>query len=398
MAKNKKIPSKSGLNKIASVGLEAINSKLEDLNRKPIAMKTDISRRNFLQQAKTTSLTAASVSILGQGSLLGSPASQKIKIGQIGTAHGHASGKMRSYRNSDQFEVVGVVENDPKRKARAQKSSTYKDLPFMSREKLLNIPGLQAVAIETEIKDFLDEAEPCIQAGKHIHLEKPGGTSLPRFKKILDEAARKKLTVQLGYMYRYNPAVVFMREAIAKGWLGDIFEIHTVMSKVCSRSLRNEMAEYPGGNMFELGCHIIDLMIGVLKAPTKVTAFKQHASKIEDDLVDNMLAVLEYPKAIASVKSSAMEVEGFGRRHFVVCGTGGTLHIQPLDAPNVELTLNKNQGKFKRGKQTIKLGSYPRYVGDAADLAKIIRGEKESDFPVEHEYQVLKTVLEACGL
>ena len=34
----------------------------------------------------------------------------KIKIGQIGVGHAHASGKMRVYRASKEFEIVGVVE------------------------------------------------------------------------------------------------------------------------------------------------------------------------------------------------------------------------------------------------------------------------------------------------
>ena len=29
----------------------------------------------------------------------------------------------------------------------------------------------------------------------------------------------------------------------------------------------------------------------------------------------------------------ALEVDGFDRRHLVVCGTEGTFHIQPLDNP-----------------------------------------------------------------
>ncbi len=85
--------------------------------------------------------------------------------------------------------------------------------------------------------------------------------------------------------------------------------------------------------MFELGCHIIDLTVGVLGAPQQVTAYPRHSLDADDTLLDNMLAVFEYPQATATVKSSALEVEGFDRRHFVVCGTEGTFHIQPLDDP-----------------------------------------------------------------
>ena len=41
-----------------------------------------------------------------------------------------------------------------------------------------------------------------------------------------------ELLVQMGYMYRYNPGVVLLRDFLKRGWLGDPFEVHTVMSKV----------------------------------------------------------------------------------------------------------------------------------------------------------------------
>ena len=89
--------------------------------------------------------------------------------------------------------------------------------------------------VETRVGDLLDNAEACVAAGKHVHLDKPAGESLPQFRRILDAAAKKKLLVQMGYMYRYNPAVVLLREFLKKGWLGEVFEVHAVMSKVVAR-------------------------------------------------------------------------------------------------------------------------------------------------------------------
>ena len=102
----------------------------------------------------------------------------------------------------------------------------------MTQEQLLNVPGLQAVLVETRVRDLLNAAESCIAAGKHIHLDKPAGESLPQFQRILESAAKQKLLVQMGYMYRYNPAVVLLRDFLKQGWLGDVFEVHAVMSKV----------------------------------------------------------------------------------------------------------------------------------------------------------------------
>ena len=46
----------------------------------------------------------------------------------------------------------------------------------------------------------------------------------------------------------------------------------------------------------------------------------------------------------------------------------------------------------------MKFPKYTRYVDDAADMARVIRGEKASDFSYEHDATVQETLLKACGL
>jgi len=321
----------------------------------------------------------------------------KIKYGQIGVGHAHAS-KIGVYRNSDDFEVIGVAEPDDRLRKRAEQSPVYKDLKWMTPEQLLNTPGLQMVGVETEVGDLLPTAETCLEAGMHIHLDKPAGESLPRFKKVLDSAAGKHRIVQMGYMYRYNPGFVLLKDMLKQGWLGEPFEVHAVMSKTIGPASRKHLEKYPGGTMFELGCHLIDLVHGVLGKPLEVHSYRQHVSPVKDDLLDNMLAVMVYDKSIATVKSSLVEVDGFARRHFVVCGTEGTFHFQPLDNPSARLALSKPHGPYRKGYQEIKLPKYSRYVGDAAELAKAIRQEKEITYTYEHDLAVQESLLKASGL
>lgn len=322
----------------------------------------------------------------------------KIKVGQIGVGHPHAGGKMQAFRKSPEYEVVGVVEPDPQLRKYAEGTGIYKGLPFLTEEQLLNIDGLQAVAVETQVPDLLNTAETCIAAGKHIHLDKPAGFSLPHFKKILDQAAQKHLLLQMGYMYRYNPGIVLLRDLLEKGWLGEPFEVHTVISKKMDQASRAKLEPQPGGMMFELGCHVIDLVVQILGRPDKVTPYAQHASQIDDRLQDNMLAVFEYPRALATVKSSCNEVNGFHRRHIVVCGSAGTFHLQPFGRPAATLTLETARGNYRKGAQEIAFDGYRRYEDDVADMARIIRREKDMDFSYQHDYDVQESVLKASGL
>jgi predicted dehydrogenase len=322
---------------------------------------------------------------------------QPIKVAQLGTGHAHAS-KLSVFRSSRDYEVVGVAEPDTELRKKAESQELYRGLLWMSQDELLKVPGLQLVLVETRVRDLLRTAEACIAAGKHVHVDKPAGESLPHLRRILDAATKQKLLVQMGYMFRYNPAVVLLREFLKQGWLGNVFEVHAVMSKVVEPASRRQLAEYPGGIMFELGCHVLDLVVGILGKPDSVTPFIQHSSPIDDKLADNMLGVLSYPTATVTVKASAQEVDGGDRRHLVVCGTEGTFHIQPLDDPSAIVTLSKPRGEYKKGRQEIKFPKYVRYVDDAADIARVIRGEKQPDFSPQHDLAVQQALLEACKL
>jgi predicted dehydrogenase len=345
------------------------------------------------------SLLAGSATALAAGVCRAAPTNgrPRIKIGQIGVGHAHAS-KLAVYRRSPDYEVVGIVEPDGELRKRAETQSVFQELPWMTREQLLNVAGLQAVLVETRVRDLLDTAEACVAAGKHVHLDKPAGESLPQYRRLLQSAESQKLLVQMGFMFRYNPGVVLLRDLLARGWLGEPFEVVAVMSKVVPPADRLKHAQHPGGIMFELGCHVIDLVVGALGKPQRVSAFARHVSPIEDGLLDNMLAVLEYDKATAAVRSSAVEIDGFARRQFTVCGTEGTFHIQPLDDPAARATFSKPRGEYRAGYQDIRFPKYERYVGDAADMAAILHGEKPTDFSYEHDLAVQETVLRASGV
>ena len=101
-----------------------------------------------------------------------------IRIGQIGTKHAHASGKMSAIRSlGELFEVVGVVEPDDAQRNRVADSKSYRDLRWMTQDELLATPGLAAVAVETPVRDLVHTAMACVRAGKHVHLDKPAGPS-----------------------------------------------------------------------------------------------------------------------------------------------------------------------------------------------------------------------------
>jgi hypothetical protein len=62
------------------------------------------------------------------------------------------------------------------------------------------------------------------------------------------------------------------------------------------------------------------------------------------------------------------------------------------------VALSAPRGEYRKGYQDVTFPKYERYVADAADMGAVIRGEKPSDFPPEHDLAVQDTLLKACGL
>jgi predicted dehydrogenase len=354
-------------------------------------------RRRFLQG---TGLAAAStLAWLAPRPARAAQAKQRIKVGQIGVGHAHASGKMAGFRKlADEYEVVGIVEPDPKLRAAWENHPIYRGLTWMTEEQLLQTKGLQAVAVETAVGGLVPTATRCVAAGMHLHLDKPGGESIRAFRGMLDDARRQHLAVQMGYMFRNNPAFQFCFRAVREGWLGQVFELHGVMGKMLPPAARRPLLPYRGGTMFELGCHLIDPLVAVLGRPEKVTPYNRRTRPQTDDLYDNQLAVFEYPKATATIRASVVEVDGESRRQFVICGDEGTLDIRPLEPPKLRLALARPRPGFRSGYQEVELPPMPgRYDDQLRELAQIIRGEKEHPYPPEHDLAVQEAVLLASG-
>ena len=349
-------------------------------------------RRQFLQATATCSALAMSNRVV-----LGD-SGNRIKVGQIGTTHAHAAGQIETVRKLEElYEVVGVVEPDATRRQQLEGHRAYNGVRWLTEEELLNTPGMQVVAVETEVRDALATAARCIEAGVHVYLDKPAGESLSELVNLHRAARDRSLTIQMGYMYRYNPAFKFVFQAVRDGWLGQVFEVHGVMSKTVNNSTRRELAAYQGGSMFELGCHLIDPLLFLMGTPQNVTSFNRQ-TRPDDNLLDNTFAVFEYERATASIRSALVEVDGFRRRQFVVCGDQGTIVIRPLEPPQLEMTLRQKHGEFDRGSYIVELPSSPgRYHGAWTELAEVIRGEKKFPFSHEHDIAVQRSILVASG-
>ena len=332
---------------------------------------------------------------------------RKIRIGQIGIGHNHASEKMAVLRKlSDFFEVVGIVEESETWWKERGHLACYEGIPRMTKEELFAVPGLEAVAVEEDVPWLTEIAMECAKHNLHIHMDKPGPETLAPFRELLYEYKKRELVLQMGYMYRSNQGFLFLQKILKKGYLGEIFEVHAVMNRYDGKNpaYRKWLSQFKGGAVYIFSGHLIDLVVAILGRPCNVTPFLTKTGN--DNLFDTGVAVLEYPRAIATVRSGVTEVDGFSHRKLIVNGTEGSFAFEPLEVPgkydtiplSCRLTLLKDTEEYKAGTHEIDLGVIPgRYDEELANFAKIIRGEMENPYSYEHDLIVHEALLLAAG-
>lgn len=325
---------------------------------------------------------------------------ERLKVGQIGIGHNHGSGKMETIRKFPElFEVVGYSEEDEVWRRERGDLEAYRGLPLLSANELLQ--KADAILVECDVCNLTKYARMCVDAGKHIHMDKPPGGTLEEFKAVLDTAEAKRLTVQMGYMYRYNPAVQKCMELVRSDALGEICSVTAEMSTFHSLGYRQWLKNFRGGSMYIFGSHLIDLILCLLGKPEKITAFLKQSKLDGVNWVDNNLAVLEYERALARVFVSSLEVNGYGRRQFTVCGSKGTVQIMPLENPCViyysDMEIADNHYADRKEKLALPETTGGRYNEMMQDFYSYCVGLKENPFSYEHDYLVQKVLYEIIG-
>ena len=87
---------------------------------------------------------------------------------------------------------------------------------------LLDNPDIDAIAIATPVSTHYELALQALQAGKHVMVEKPMTSSSEQALHLIDEAARRNLTLLVDHTFVYTGAVRKIKDIADSGQLGDI--------------------------------------------------------------------------------------------------------------------------------------------------------------------------------
>lgn len=336
----------------------------------------------------------------------------KIKIAQIGVGHDHATAVIKTLKlQSDIYDIVGYAivpedSNNLDRFAYKDNKSAYNGLKQMTVDEILNYAELDAVCIETEDRALTKYALMAAEKGLHIHMDKPGSPSDEQFDKLIDTVKAKNKIFHMGYMYRYNPAVVQLHKDIKDGKYGEIYAVEAQMNCIHKPDKRQWLGNYPGGILYFLGCHLIDLVYGICGMPEEVIPLSTSIGTDGVSAEDFGMAVFKYRNGVSFVKSAAMEIGGFERRQLVVCGTKGTIEIKPFEwiGGECENVFSPQTTGVKTyfGEDWHKKGEYHdtpvfgRYDEMLRAFANYVKGKKKNPYTYEYERELHKLILRAC--
>ncbi len=148
------------------------------------------------------------------------------------------------------------------------------------------LPLVDAVVMVTPAPTHYPLAREFLEAGKDVFVEKPVTLAASEARHLAELAEKKQRILQIGHIYRFDPAAQWLREAIRAGRFGRVRMLRGNVSGF--KRPRND-----SGMMFAEAIHLVDLFNDLLgQPPARVQAICRDF--LGRGLEDAALLSLEY--------------------------------------------------------------------------------------------------------
>lgn len=248
----------------------------------------------------------------------------ELNVGVVGTGH---LGKLhiKMFRDIENCNLVGVHDSNTEQAKLASDKFSVK--VFDSLESLLE--NVNAISIAATTSAHYELAKECLQAGRHLFIEKPITATIPEAEEIVDLANSLNLKLQIGHIERFNPALVSMEKYII-----DPKFIQT-----------DRLAQFnPRGTdvavVLDLMIHDIDIILSLIKS--KVENIEANGVAVVSDNIDIANARIQFENgSVANVTASRIsqkkmrKMRIFQRNSYValdfVTGVSEVYRLLPVD-------------------------------------------------------------------
>lgn len=268
--------------------------------------------------------------------------SNAIKVGIWGTGRAGFKMHLPEMKNYPElFEIVAGCDTDPERcKAFEERieAETYDN-----HEAFLASSKIELVSIATRSPDHVDHALQALETGKYVFLEKPVALCYADAQKLADAASAYPGKLFFRHNRRFEPGFVHIREIIASGILGDVYEVKLRRHNHQRRADWQTLIDCGGGQLNNWGPHIVDHSLQLLESPVAEIWSDLKLIAAVGDAEDHLKIVMKGENG----RVVDMEISGgaaipepeyiiFGSKGALTC-SGNTIHLKYID-PEQELS------------------------------------------------------------
>jgi myo-inositol 2-dehydrogenase / D-chiro-inositol 1-dehydrogenase len=249
---------------------------------------------------------------------------KSLRIGVIGAGimgADHANTLRRVVRGA---EVTAVADVDLSRaEAAAQGARAYDDAFALVED-----PAVDAVVIASHDAAHAAQVVAAAQAGKAVLCEKPLAPTLAEGRQVLrDIGATGEALLSLGFMRRFDPGYVQLRQAVDDGTVGAPVLVHNISRGVSSAPNATSEFSITGSSI-----HEFDIVPWLLRAPVVEVSWAapRRSSQVHEGLQDPQLIHLRTADGVLSTCETFLNARyGYDIRCEVVGEAGAISLTEP---------------------------------------------------------------------
>ncbi|MDR2203376.1 MAG: Gfo/Idh/MocA family oxidoreductase [Nitrososphaerota archaeon] len=148
----------------------------------------------------------------------------KLGVAVIGTGF-WGKNHARIYKELENTKLVAVCDVDPERAKTIAKQYGVK--AYTDSLTMLKDQEIQAVSVCTWSIKLAEEAHKCLNAGKHVLVEKPMATDTKQAQILIDTSKTNDLQLSVGFLLRFIPGLQQIKQAIVTKKIGELVSATT---------------------------------------------------------------------------------------------------------------------------------------------------------------------------
>jgi predicted dehydrogenase len=198
---------------------------------------------------------------------------------------------------------------------------------------------LDAVDISVVHSEHHKVAIPCLEAGKHVTIEKPIAITCRAGRAVIEAAERAGVVLQVAENYRRSPEQRAIRWALRQGRIGTPRLLYwvDVRERVWYWSWREHREQAGGGWSMDGGVHFADLFryhVGEVERlyalsrahfPSRYRDRETRTDPVDVSVEDTTMAVLEFANGVSGEWSSTNVAPGRGFSQRALFGADGSI-------------------------------------------------------------------------